>query len=153
MNSQPINTQLKLAAVVTTGFGILTALAAWPATNGIIGWFTDVVFWPFDGSQTLRAPETRLFCAISGGVLTAFGVLLWQLATRLYPVDPQLTRTLVLSSAFSWFAVDSIGSIAATAPGNALLNIPFLLMLILPVWRRDLGQVTTDARSSQAGQV
>jgi hypothetical protein len=126
---------LKTAAAVTMGFGVLVAAAALPAAAGITRFLVDLVFWPVDGGQSLAAPETRLFCAIAGGVMAGWGITMWLIATRLYAREPELARTMILEGAVTWFVIDSIGSTLAGAPGNVLLNIPFLLMFVLPLWR------------------
>jgi hypothetical protein len=134
MRNDATQTGMKVGAAVTAGFGLMLGLAAWPGTVGVIGLLTDLVFWPLDGRPSLTAPETRLYCAISGGVLTGWGVMLWQIATRLYPREPALARTMVQTGAVSWFVVDSLGSVLASCPGNVLLNVPFLVMFLWPFW-------------------
>lgn len=126
---------LKAASGIVIGFGLVTVLGALPATSAPVILLVDLVFWPVDDLQRVSAPETRLLWAISGGILTGWGVLLWQISTRLYPQDPALARTLILSSVSVWFVVDSLGSIAAGAPLNAVLNIGFLLLFFVPLRR------------------
>lgn len=126
---------LKVASAMVIGFGLAVALAALPAAAEPMRLFTDLVFWPFDGGQSLAAPEARIYCAVGGGVMVGWGVMMWRISTSLYPRDPELARSLILASAFSWFAVDSLASVAAGAPLNAVLNVPFLLIIIAPVWR------------------
>jgi hypothetical protein len=130
---------LKTSSLIYIGFGIMTALSALPAAAGLTLFLTDLVFWPLDGAQSLRAPETRLFCGITGGVVTGWGVLLWLISTRLYPREPELARTIILSSVLSWFVVDGIGSTLAGAPGNVALNVVFLLLFAVPLWRSPQG--------------
>jgi hypothetical protein len=126
---------LKAASAMVIGFGLAIAIAALPVTAEPMRLFTDLVFWPFDGAQSLAAPETRIYCAVCGGVMVGWGVMMWRISTSLYPKEPELARSLILASTFSWFVVDSAASIAAGAPFNAVLNIPFLLIIIAPVWR------------------
>jgi hypothetical protein len=127
---------LKFSSAVYIGFGIMTALSALPAAAGLTLFLTDLVLWPLDGAQSLSAPETRLFCGIAGGVATGWGVMLWLLSTRLYPREPQLARTIILASVVSWFVVDGIGSTLAGAPGNVVLNVVFLALFTVPLWRQ-----------------
>lgn len=42
----------------------LTDLAAWPPLAGPLRLLADLPIWPFDGSQTFAAPETRLVQAM-----------------------------------------------------------------------------------------
>jgi hypothetical protein len=131
--------QLKFASAVVIGFGLLTALAAWPALNLPTLWLIDLMFLPFDGQQNISGPEPRILSAILGGVLVGFGVLQWLLVTKLFAREPALTRHMILISMWSWFAVDCTASIVAGAPFNAAMNVPFLLLFVVPLWRgRDL---------------
>lgn len=129
---------LKVASGLVIGFGVIAVLAALPAASGVMLFLTDLIFWPLDGAQTVSADETRLLSAISGGLMVGWGVLLWLLATRLFPNDPDLARRLILPSISAWFVVDSLGSIMAGAPLNAFFNIAFLPLFFLPLlWTKD----------------
>lgn len=126
---------LKIASAVVIGFGIAMVASSLPAISSSTGILLDLIFWPLDGRQTAGAPEVHLLSAICGGILTGWGLLLWQLTTRLYPRDPELARSLILTSVGTWFVVDGIGSVMAGAPLNAALNIGFLLLFVVPLWR------------------
>lgn len=132
MQSETQNGGLRLAAAIVIAFGALVALAAHPATAGITAFFADLVFWPLDGAPRLDAPVTRLMCAICGGVLVGWGVLLWHVAAGAIGVA---AAQAIRSSVIAWFVVDSTGSIIAGAPLNALLNVPFLLLFLIPLAR------------------
>lgn len=119
---------LKGASAIVIGFGILTVFGAWPSTAGPILFLLDFVIWPLDGAQSGAATELRLALAISGGIMAGWGILLWQLSTQLYPREPNLGRRLILTSIGVWFVIDSLGSIAAGVPLNALLNTGFLVL-------------------------
>lgn len=127
--------QLKFASTVVIGFGLLTALAALPALNLPSLWLVDLMFWPFDRQQNLNMPEPRILCAIMGGLLVGFGVLLWLVVTKLMPREPVLARQMILTSMWSWFVVDCTASVVAGAPFNAVMNVPFLLLFVVPLWR------------------
>ena len=126
------NTQnwVKAAAAIVIGVGLLLAAAAWPPLALPVALLADIIVWPLDGVQTLASPETRVFSAISGGVMVGWGVTLWKVAEHVLPVDPAVARSIVLTGIYSWFAVDSIGSIAAGAPLNAVLNIGFVVLFV-----------------------
>jgi hypothetical protein len=134
MDTNPTVRTLKIASAVVIAFGILGAMAAIPALSGPMLLLTDIAFWPLDGAQSMAAPETRLFIAIAGGLTVGLGVAMWLLATRLYPREPELARSIILTSLISWFLVDGIGSTLAGAPFNVLLNAGFLLMFVVPLW-------------------
>ncbi len=126
---------LKTASGVVIAFGLLMLLGTIAAMSAPVTLLLDLIFWPIDGQQTATAPETRLILAISGGILTGWGLLLWQISSRLYPQDPALARSLILTSIGVWFVLDGLGSILAGAPLNAVLNIGFLLLFFVPLWR------------------
>lgn len=123
----------KLGAWLFIGFGGVILLASMPATSVPTVLLADLVLWPIDGGQTLTE-ESQLLAAILGGVMLGFGTTLLVLITKVYPRDPVLVRTVILTGVSVWFATDSLGSIAAGAPLNALFNIGFLLAFLIP-WR------------------
>jgi hypothetical protein len=133
MTQRTTITWLKVTSALVIGTGILLAVAAIPAAASPVRVLTDLAFWPPDGAQRIAAPETRMFCAISGGVTAGWGVMLWLLASRLYPREPALARTMILVSLTTWFAIDSSGSLIAGAHGNAILNLGFWLAFVVPL--------------------
>ncbi len=135
MSNQATVTWLKAASAVVIAFGLLMAPASIPAASGPTGLLVDLVFWPVNGAEGIPSPEMRLLCAITGGLLVGWGAMIWLVATRLYPREPALARGIILTSAGAWFIVDSVGSVAAGAPLNAALNVGFLLLFVLPLWR------------------
>jgi hypothetical protein len=144
MGLQTTVTQLKFASAVVIGFGLLTALAAWPPLNLPSLWLVDLMFLPFDGQQNLNGSESRILSAILGGVLVGLGVLQWQVATKLFAREPGLARQMILTSIWSWFVVDCAASVVAGAPFNAMMNVPFLLLFVVP-----LGRVTRHSKADQ----
>ena len=134
MHGSSTITWLKAASAVVVGFGILLVFAALPATATPVRFLADLIFWPIDGTQTVDAPETRLLSGILGGIMAGWGVLLWLVSVRLYPRDPDLARTLILTSICVWFVVDGIGSTLAGAPLNVVFNVGFLALFVVPLW-------------------
>ena len=135
MPNQGLVTWLKIASDIVIVFGALTALSALPALSFLGQIFVDLAFWPVDGLQQVDAPATRLLAAITGGLSVGFGVMLYLVSARLMPRDPALARMMILAGVGSWFVVDGLASVAAGAPFNAALNLGFLLMFVLPLWR------------------
>jgi hypothetical protein len=129
---------LKCASVALMIFaGVFLALGAHPAASGVAYLFTDVVIWPFDGAQSLAAPETRIFMAVCGGGLAGWGVLVWLVAGKVLPDNPALGREILVKSLMTWFAIDSTCSILAGVPVNAAANVLFLLAFLYPLWRME----------------
>lgn len=134
---------LKAAAILLIAFGVMVAAAAVPVLSYPTLFLLDLALWPLDGAQSLAASETRLLCAVGGGMLTGWGALIFLVADRLYPIDPVQARQLILISICSWFVVDSAGSLAAGAPVNAVLNVGFLLLFLVPLLKAPSGQAQT----------
>ncbi|MCO6407147.1 MULTISPECIES: hypothetical protein [Hoeflea] len=126
---------LKAAAGIVIGVGLLLAAGALPPLAAPVVFLADLIIWPLDGLQTLGAPETRVFMAISGGVMVGWGVTLWKLAEHLMAEHPAAVRSITMTGLYSWFVVDSIGSIAAGVPLNAVANVSFVVLFLL-VFRR-----------------
>lgn len=135
MSNQATVTWLKAASAVVIAFGFLIALAVVPAAAGPTAFLIDLVFWPVDGAEGLAGPDMRLLSAITGGLSVGWGTMTWLVATRLFLREPALARGVILTSVGAWFIVDSLGSVAAGAPLNAVLNVGFLLAFVLPLWR------------------
>ena len=126
---------LKTGSGLMIFFGLLIAIATIPAAAAPVEFLADLIFFPLDGAQDIGAPETRLMSAISGGLLVGWGLMLWMMATRLYPADPALAKQLIVTSIVAWFIVDSTGSVLSGALLNALFNVSFLLIFCVPLWR------------------
>ena len=63
-----------------------------------------------------------------------WGVLIWQLAVRVYDYAPDQVRKAVLIGLLSWFFLDSAGSIASGNASNAGFNFLLLLLAVRPLW-------------------
>ncbi|MEZ5932380.1 MAG: excinuclease ABC subunit A [Alphaproteobacteria bacterium] len=152
MQAQTRTFWLKVASEIVIAFGLLIVLASTSSSAFPVSFLADLIFWPVDGAQAVAAPSSHLLAAIAGGVMTGWGVLLYLLTARLYPKDPDLARLLITASIGIWFVIDSLGSIAAGAPINAVLNISFLVMFLIPLWlpaaRSTAGQGTRAAAES-----
>jgi hypothetical protein len=124
---------LSIASLVTAASGLMIAAAATPALNAPTAFLTELVVGRFDGAPTLDAAIVRLLCAVAGGVLAGWALMVWLVAKLILPIDFALGRRLVLASITTWFIVDSSMSIAAGAPLNVLGNIGFLIAFLPPV--------------------
>lgn len=123
---------LKASTLFTIGFGLLMALAAAPALSAPLAYLLDLVFFPLDGAQSMADSQVRLFSAIGGGVMVGWGCAIWMIITRVAGPDPDLARALILVGMGAWFVVDSTGSILSGGHWNAVANIGFLLLFLIP---------------------
>ena len=135
MNENTTLRWLQFGSALTIFFGVLIAAAATPLAAAPTQFLADLIFFPIDGAQNLAAPETRLISAIGGGVMAGWGVLLWMLSTKLFPSDQALAAKLIITSIATWFVIDSLASIIAGAPLNAVFYVTFLLIFCVPLWR------------------
>lgn len=141
MSPEFTSTWLKLNSLFVVLLGLLVAFGAHPATALPATWLADIVFWPFDGQQTLDGQAARALAAIGGGVMVGWGVMMWLVVDRLLPVDPRLARLLLIEATLAWFLVDSTGSFVAGATINVLLNTVLMLAIVLPAWRLETAPV------------
>src|SRR5689334_14774401 len=111
---------LKVAALVIGSFGPVFFLGTMASTLEPARLTLDILSWPIDGATTYASPDTRFLSALTGGFLFGWGVLVWCLATWVYPQAPEGVRRAVLTSLLAWFVLDSAGSIASGNVSNAL---------------------------------
>lgn len=123
---------LKFGAAFVVLFGLMMAAASVQSLAAPMAWMLDLVFFPLDGAQTMADPVTRLLSAICGGVMVGWGAMIWLLVTRLLPREPTLVRQLILTGICAWFVVDSTGSVLSGGHWNALGNLGFLLLFVVP---------------------
>jgi len=133
---------LKAASAVVVGAGVLGLLGTHPITVWPAHQFIDLAFWPMDAAASGSASEARLLWGIYAGILAGWGVMLWQVAARLFPKEPVLVRRIILSSICTWYVIDGAGSIMAGAPMNVVYNLFFLAIFVIPLLRRCSGRST-----------
>ncbi len=109
------------------GTGLLCAGAAHPATAQPWELAMDIVHWPLDDNPGTFVFSTRASSAMLGGVMAGWGAAMFSL-----PLS-DTTRRPMLVGVLSWFAVDSVASIAAGFTGNVGLNVVFLLLFLPPL--------------------
>lgn len=129
---------LKFASFALLFFGIYSALCAVPGFGIVRVPFLYIVL-PAGELTAEIAVETRLLWAILGGICVGWGVMFWLLTTRLLDKETELVRIIMRNAILTWFVVDGLFSMLAGAPLNAVLNISFLLLFIIPVWRPIVG--------------
>jgi hypothetical protein len=122
---------LQYAALFVFVTGLLPSLAVFEVTQEPWRLFFDILTWPVDNIPASFSDSDRQLSAVLGGVLCGWALILYKLA------DPKIfnpsIRKLMLQSVWVWFLLDSLGSILAGIPLNAVSNISFLLILIIPL--------------------
>ena len=122
---------LRIGAALVIASGILVLSGAHPATAALLRFCADLLFWPVDGAPGDLTQTTRLLCAIGGGVMLGWGVMIWHIAALL----PQaVARRAILSGILLWFVADSLGSILAGAWLNVAGNLVFLALFCAPLF-------------------
>ena len=124
---------MKFAAGIFVAFGLLSALAAWPPFAAPQIFLAELIFMDFDGSVTIASQSERLLSAILGGMIAAWGVILWQLVDKLYLDNPALIGRMIITSLLTWYFIDSIASVVAGAPLNFIGNLGFLAVFLIPL--------------------
>lgn len=124
---------LRLSALFVLVTGLLPTLAIFPLTQEPWRLFFDFLAWPLDNFPATFSDTERQLSAVLGGVLCGWAWLLFTLS------DPEVfnptIRRLMIQSTWVWFLLDSGGSIIAGIPLNAISNIGFLLILLIPLYR------------------
>ena len=126
---------LKIVSCLTALSALPLAFSGLPGLSLIANAFTDLAFWPFDGKPVIAAPETRLFSAISGGLTIGVATFVWMIADRVYARDEASARSIILAGLTAWCVTDSLGSIAAGAPVNVLINLLIWAAFVWPLRR------------------
>ena len=141
---------LHYAALLTCGFGVVVALAAHPVSVAPANFLADLAFWPVDGKQAVDSDSARLLAAIAGGIMVGFGVALGMLAKNVLPKHPHLAAHIISASILSWFAVDSLGSLAAGSYLNVLSNMALAALFLVPAFM--ISRASAPPATMPAGQ-
>ena len=126
---------LKITAIVIGSFGPIFFLGSKLSTSEPARFTLDMLSFPLDGIQNYKEPTTRFLSALTGGFLLGWGVMVWCLSSWVYDKAPEQVRKSVLIGLLSWFALDSLGSIASGNTSNAFINIIVLFIAVGPLWK------------------
>ncbi|HNR77657.1 MAG TPA: hypothetical protein PKM48_11045 [Parvularculaceae bacterium] len=113
--------------------GVLWAGTAIPAVAPITRWSFDLLNWPIDGDPGELTKMSVFMSAIGGGVLAALGVINWLLVAPAIEAGDRRILNAGLASVFTWFALDSTGSVLSGAASNVGFNAAILALYVLPV--------------------
>lgn len=130
MSNEKHARKIRIIGDVVVFFGLLTAISAFPALNGIYAFFAHLVIWPADDLFQPFYAETRLTQAIMGGIFTGFGVMWYLAGGALFQKAPDETLKLLFWGATTWFVTDSTASVLAGAAGNVPPNVGFYVLLL-----------------------
>lgn len=133
MTHQTSLTALKFASGFVIVFAALNIASLTTSLSIVMDLFIDFVFLPLDGAQLVDSDAARLWIGISGGLLAGWGLMTWLVTDRVYSRDPAAGRAIILPSILAWFIVDGIGSVAAGAWFNVIVNAAILMMFLIPL--------------------
>lgn len=135
MTTPSLAAALRFGAWLNIGLGLLIAAGTLPGGQQVLGWLTDLLFWPLDQAETAQDPAARLFIAISGGVIFGWGLTVLGLSGGVADAAPEALRRTVMRGYSGWFILDSAGSVWVGAWLNVLPNAAYLALLMWPLIR------------------
>lgn len=127
--------QLKVSAILTVGFGLMFSLGSHDSTDVLVRWFSDFMFLRVGDGPAQLTDVNHLSDAILGGLMVGWAVMVWLMADRLLVRAPKEIKSIITIAMLVWFPIDSIGSIASGAWLNAIANVGFLAMFLVPLRR------------------
>lgn len=126
---------LKLAALIMVATGVLFSLASITQTDLGVRFLLDVVFFRVGEGPEALEESHRLVNAILGGVMIGWGAMIWLLVDRFLVQAPLDVKRILVVGLATWFVVDSAGSIASGGWLNAVLNVGFLAVFLVPLMK------------------
>jgi len=124
---------LRFAAWFCIVVGALMVLVT-AAVPGAMLALAAIVF-PSAPDAAVLSPYARLAVGIAGGLLAGWGMTFDQLAAAAQAIDGAAVRRAGLRGVWTWFILDSFGSVAAGGHFNVIGNLVFL-GLFLVAFRR-----------------
>jgi hypothetical protein len=103
------------------------------APGGPAGLMLDMLDWPLGDGVAADTEAARWLAAIGGGVWASLSALYYLVVAPAVARGDNEARRGGLISIIVWFVVDSAGSVAAGVPSNALFNVPFLILFLVPL--------------------
>lgn len=129
MTNQQIRMRRAGWGIIATG-ALFTAAAVVPALHVVAVLFLQIAHWPFGTVPGDFAVPVPLLLVIGGGLTASLGGLLVGAATHVVPLSAEAADKVVKYAAWSWFVIDSTGSVLVGAPFNAVLNLAFLGLIL-----------------------
>lgn len=113
--------------------GVLWASGSIPGFAAPAEWAFDFLNWPLDGNPGALTPVAMFMSAIGGGVLAGLGILNWLLVAPAIEAGERRILNAALASVFTWFVIDSTGSVLAGAAPNVFFNLIILALYVAPI--------------------
>lgn len=113
--------------------GLMWASGAIPGFDAPAVWMLDLLSWPIDGRPGGLNPAATFMSAIGGGVLAALGVLNWLLIAPALEAGDWRILDAALASVFTWFVIDSTGSVLSGNAPNVFFNVVILGLYVAPI--------------------
>ena len=126
--------RLRFGAIIMIGFGLLTWVSLALNLHSPLALLLDLVTLTPGGAVVLNEVPGRMLGAIMAGLCVGLGAIVWVLSGKHLEVLPDETRQGLLWMIWSWYLVDSSGSILVGAPLNAIANLTFLVLVVWPIW-------------------
>jgi len=124
-------TSMKRAALATIVVGLIFAASALPVLHPAVHLFLQIAYWPLHDVPSDLGVPAPLLVAISGGLMTGLGGMLWALGRYVSPISQDAAARVTRIAAWSWFCTDSIMSMLAGAPMNVVINAAFLALMLV----------------------
>ncbi len=108
--------------------------ASYESINLPARFLIDFLDWPLDKTSLAFDRNTMWLSSIGAGLLAAVAIFLGGIvAPAIKEGNQSIIRTTTVAMVV-WYLIDSIGSIAAGVPSNAVFNTIFLALILLPLW-------------------
>ncbi len=133
MSHQTRISWLKTASFILVGFGLLMFSTIFTPTAAILDALFDLAFLPIDANQAVNSDSAWLLTAITAGILVGWGEMIYLVTTRVYATDPSTGRAIILPAILAWYVVDSTGSVLSGGWFNAVMNLGFLALFLVPL--------------------
>lgn len=123
---------LKIAIETQVLLGAAMVLTGVPLVGGALASLLGLVIDP-GGETAALTPEAQLLAVIGGGVLIGWSALAWHITTtQIAAGDGRGVRAITVALLL-WFCTDSLGSVIAGVPLNAIGNLVYLALFLPPL--------------------
>lgn len=132
MTSKTATLWLKIAIGTQLLLGTAMIFVGVPIVGGALSSLIGLVIDPGSAAATLTA-DARLLAVIGGGLLIGWSALAWHVTTTQVEAGDTRGARALLTALLAWFTTDSLGSVVAGVPLNALGNLVYLALFLPPL--------------------